>query len=104
MPEMYHPITAEPVSGGFYLTLRASGDQGELLAAARRTLLELDPRLPISHAERLTDTVERSLLVRQLSAWGAGVFGAFALLLGVPALLFLAGLGLALLIKGGKGL
>jgi predicted lysophospholipase L1 biosynthesis ABC-type transport system permease subunit len=82
LPEMYHPITAEPVGGGLYLTLRTSGDPNDALAAARRALLEMDPRLPISHAERLTDTVQRSLLIHRVSAWGAAAFGVFALLLG----------------------
>lgn len=82
LPEMYHPITAEPVGGGLYLTLRTSSDPNDALTAARRALLEMDPRLPISHAERLTDTVQRSLLIRRVSAWGAAAFGVFALLLG----------------------
>jgi hypothetical protein len=78
VPEMYHPITAEPVGGGLYRTLRTSGDPNDALTAARRALLDMHPRLPISHAERLTDTVQRSLLIHRVSAWGAAAFGVFA--------------------------
>ncbi len=82
LPEMYHPLTAEQVRGGLYLTVKAAGEAEPVLLAARQALLDLDPRIPIPHAEALTATVRRSVTMREVSALGAGAFALFGLLLG----------------------
>jgi len=82
IPELYVPISDEPVSGGFYLTLKVAGDPSAILASARSAILEMDPRVPVSHAEALSDVVSRSVTTRRVAALGAGAFGLFALLLG----------------------
>jgi putative ABC transport system permease protein len=81
-PAIYQPFSQSPIP---YLTvvLRSVGEPGTSIAAARASVAELDPTLPLFNTMSLEDAVGASASRSRLDAWLVGAFAGLALLLAV---------------------
>ena len=79
-PEMYVPFDQDPWWAA-YLALRAHGDPVALTAAVRRAVADLDPSLPISDIEPMSQFVSDSVREPRFRTTLLGLFGVTALLL-----------------------
>jgi putative ABC transport system permease protein len=81
-PEMYVPFEQEPWWAA-YLAIRAKGDPAPVAAAIRREVAALDPSLPVSDIQPMTQIVSDSVAQTRFRTELLGLFGAAALLLAV---------------------
>jgi ABC-type antimicrobial peptide transport system permease subunit len=79
-PIMYMSVRQMPWNGPVFL-MRTRGDPSALVAAARRALAEVDPRVPLSQAITLRARLSDSLAGKRLPVLLIGAFGVLALLL-----------------------
>lgn len=79
-PAIYQPFSQSPIP---YMTVvvRSADDPRTIISAARATVAELDPALPIFNLMRLGDAVKASAFRARLGAWLIGGFAATALFL-----------------------
>ena len=68
------------------LVVRADGDPRLLIPALRHIMHQIDPTVPFSAPETMTEVVRESLVFQRLENWLFGIFAAFALLLAVVGL------------------
>lgn len=82
MPAMYQPVSQSPVP---YMTVlvRSPEAPSTVISAARTSVAELDPTLPLFNVMRLEDAVGASASRPRLDAWVVGGFAGVALLLAV---------------------
>lgn len=80
IPAAYQPI-AQFSSGTMYIALRTRSEPGDVLAAARQAVFELDPDLPLYAVATMEGTLRRSLAMRETYSWLLSVSAAAALLL-----------------------
>ncbi len=82
MPAMYQPLRQSPIP---YMTVlvRAPEEPSTVISAARSSVAELDPTLPLFNVMRLEDAVGASASRPRLDAWVVGGFAVVALLLAV---------------------
>ena len=87
-PEMFVPYTQRPFPSMqlMHVVLRAAGDSSErgalsLAGAARETIRQIDPDLPLSKVTTLRTVVDDSLATQRFSALLAGAFGILSLVL-----------------------
>jgi predicted permease len=69
------------------LVARTEGDPRPLLPAIRKAVRELDPRVPVSNARTLAETVADALFLPRAAAGLLGFFGALGLLLAAVGIL-----------------
>lgn len=69
------------------LVARTEGDPHTLLPAIRKTVRELDPRVPVSNPRTLAATVADALFLSRATAGLLGFFGALGLLLAAVGIL-----------------
>jgi len=69
------------------LVARTEGDPRSLLPAIRNAIRELDPRVPVSNARTLAETVADALFLPRAAAGLLGFFGALGLLLAAAGIL-----------------
>jgi putative ABC transport system permease protein len=81
-PMIYVP-QAQMRFGFTTFVLRASGDPGQVVAAARARLAEIDPLLPLGDAQTLDEIVAESVRSERAQAILLGAFGALALVLSI---------------------
>jgi putative ABC transport system permease protein len=79
-PVVYLPI-AQRHETGVVLYVRATGDLGSLAAQLRREIQAIEPNLPVTDTETMTETIATSLYAPRMGAILLSVFGALALLL-----------------------
>jgi predicted permease len=79
-PAAYFPYSQD-ISYMWDFEVRFSGDPGAAIAAVRRTIRDVDPRLPVSSAGTLAEQVDNSLVNQKLTAQLSTVFGLVAVLL-----------------------
>jgi len=84
--EVYIPYRQLSIAGQMTAYVRTQRDPGQVFAAVRRAIHELDPNLPLYDMRTLEEQVERSLSTERLVASLSTVFGALAT--------FLAAIGL----------
>jgi putative ABC transport system permease protein len=80
LPVGYVPLAQEH-QPGMTLYVRTSVPPGSLIGSLRREILAMEPNLPTSQIQTMTDTIGRSLYVARMGAWLLGVFGGLALVL-----------------------
>lgn len=81
MPAIYQPFSQSPVP---YMTVVVrSAEPSTVISAARASVAELDPTLPVFNIMRLEDAVGASASRPRLDAWLVGGFAGVALLLAV---------------------
>jgi putative ABC transport system permease protein len=87
-PEMFVPYTQKPFPSMqlMHVVLRAAADSSErgvlsLVGAARETIRQIDPDLPLSKVTTLRTVVDDSLANQRFSAMLTGVFGMLSLVL-----------------------
>jgi predicted permease len=78
--EVYQPQLQAPLAEAT-LVVRSAGDPEALTASIRRTVLRLDPDLPVYHVRTLSSVVAESLAQNRLSTALLGLFAALALVL-----------------------
>jgi putative ABC transport system permease protein len=78
--EVYQPQLQVPLAEAT-LVVRSAGDPEALTASIRRTVLGLDPDLPVYHVQTLSSVVAESLAQNRLSTALLGLFAALALVL-----------------------
>jgi predicted permease len=76
----YLPVGQNHESG-MTLYVRASLPPASLIASLRRDIQELEPNLPVSRIETMTQTIGTSLYAARMGAWLLAGFGGLALLL-----------------------
>jgi putative ABC transport system permease protein len=81
-PEMYVPFDQDPWWAA-YLAVRTRGDPVALTAAVRRAVAALDPTLPISDIQPMTQFVSDSIQQPRFRTTLLGLFGITALLLAI---------------------
>ena len=79
-PEMYVPFDQDPWWAA-YLAIRAHGDPVALTAAVRRAVSDLDPSMPVSDIEPMSQVVSDSVREPRFRTTLLGLFGVTALLL-----------------------
>ena len=77
---VYRPLWQSPWSSSS-LIVRAETEPQQVIAAVRRELQELDPRLPIASTKTMTEHLSFALLPARLAASVLGSFGLLALAL-----------------------
>jgi putative ABC transport system permease protein len=80
LPVAYLPVGQNHESG-MTLYVRASLPPASLIASLRREIQELEPNLPVSGVETMTETIGTSLYAARIGAWLLAGFGGLALLL-----------------------
>jgi predicted permease len=80
LPVAYLPVGQNHESG-MTLYVRASRPPASLVAVLRREIQALEPDLPVSRVETMTQTVGTSLYAARMAAWLLAGFGGLALLL-----------------------
>jgi predicted permease len=80
LPVAYLPVGQNHESG-VTLYVRASLSPALLIASLRREIQELEPNLPVSGIETMTETIGTSLYAARMGAWLLAGFGGLALLL-----------------------
>ncbi|HEV7517911.1 MAG TPA: FtsX-like permease family protein, partial [Thermoanaerobaculia bacterium] len=78
--EVYQPQLQDPLAEST-LVVRATGDPEALTASIRRTVLGLDPDLPVYRVRTLSAVVAESLAQNRMSTALLGLFAALALVL-----------------------
>jgi putative ABC transport system permease protein len=78
--EVYQPQLQDP-EGASTLVVRSTGDPEALTASIRRTVLGLDPDLPVYRVRKLSAVVAESLAQNRLSTVLLGLFAGLALVL-----------------------
>ena len=63
------------------LLVRTSGDPTSVAADVRSTIRRIDPNLPITNIQAVTDVIEFSMFNAQIGVWLVSVFGLLALVL-----------------------
>lgn len=84
-PEVYMPHAQSSYSG-LEVVVRSATDAAALLPALRRAVAELDPRLPLAHAQPMDELLADSTAARRLRTWTVGGFASVALLIAVAGL------------------
>ncbi|HTH46642.1 MAG TPA: FtsX-like permease family protein, partial [Candidatus Limnocylindria bacterium] len=77
---VYYPYKYWPQSA-FSLVVRTSMASGSLVPLLRKTVLQLDPQLPIDQLKPMQTRLDESLVTRRSPAVIAGIFATIALLL-----------------------
>jgi macrolide transport system ATP-binding/permease protein len=87
MPTMYVPFE-HYVGTYFNILVRASGEEGAVLAALPAAIHQVDPNIAVKGAAVLADLIHESesAYLHRSSAWLVGGFAALALVLGVVGL------------------
>ena len=80
LPFVYVPMDQQP-GPGFNVLVHSTRPTGDLLAAMRSKLREIDPALPLYNAGTLQDTLDEMLMGRRGIMLLLGAFAALALLL-----------------------
>jgi predicted permease len=80
-PEIYRPLGQDDHTHALTIVLRTAGPPLALADPLKRTVLELDPDLPISVLTTLEDLTSSSVASRRMDAAVLGSFAALALLL-----------------------
>ncbi|MGH7720248.1 MAG: ADOP family duplicated permease [Gemmatimonadaceae bacterium] len=81
-PAMYAPLAQAPMWTGSIL-VRTAGDPGSLLDSIVSDVRQVDPSLAIFGAERLSDTLDRTLARQRFTMLLLGIFAAVAIVLAV---------------------
>jgi predicted permease len=80
----YFTHTNAPPSGRLrWIAVKTAGDSGSLVAAVRSAVAAIDPDLPLSDIQTMSERTSQSLLSQRLAMSLASLFGAIALLLSV---------------------
>jgi len=87
-PAMFLPILQSP-SSSTYLAVRSDRDPGQLLAAIRSTVRELDAGLPL-YVEPWNKELETALFASRMAAMTLGVMGAMGAMLSITGIFGLA--------------
>jgi putative ABC transport system permease protein len=78
----YFPHTQAPAVGRLrWIAVKTAGEPAEVVRAIRAALTAIDPDLPLSDIQTMTERTSRSLVRQKLAMNLAGVFGAVALFL-----------------------
>ena len=78
----YFPHTQAPPMGRLrWLAIRSAGDPAAVVRAARAALVEIDPDLPLSDVQTMTERTTRSLISQRLATSLAAMFAVTALFL-----------------------
>jgi predicted permease len=79
-PIVYLPLSQNHETG-MTLHVRAAIDPASLIRAVRREIQAIEPNLPITTIEPMTESIAASLYAARIGAWLLGVFGGLALTL-----------------------
>lgn len=83
----YFPHTQSPPLGRLrWIAIKTSVEPAAMVSALRAALLDVDPILPISDVQTMSDRMDRSLVSQRLAATLATVFAVVALLLSMLGL------------------
>jgi predicted permease len=83
----YFTHTNAPPSGRLrWIAVKTTGDAGSLVAAVRSAVAAIDPDLPLSDIQMMSERTSRSLLSQRLAMSLASLFGVIALLLSAVGL------------------
>jgi predicted permease len=87
-PAMFFPILQSP-SGGTTLVVRSDGDPGQLLAAIRGTLRDLDAGLPL-YIQPWNKELDTALLASRMATASLGILGVMGAMLSITGIFGMA--------------
>jgi len=84
------PIAQEAITNNTSLVVRSRGDSGDMTAAVRKVLHDLDPAVPIIESGDWNSQLAINFLPAQMATVALGLIGAFGLLLSITGTFGLA--------------
>jgi putative ABC transport system permease protein len=84
--ELFMPERQNNARNTIYLALRAAGDPHSMVSAVRAAVRDLDPSLPVSQVQTMTETLDAARSRPRFLATLLGLFSATALLLAAVGL------------------
>ena len=82
----FPPAQAPPLGRLRWIAVKSTSESGDVIRAIRSALITIDPELPLSDVQTMTQRTERSLVAQRLAMGLASMYGGVALFLTVLGL------------------